>query len=452
MRIVSSPAVAAAPVKPECIRLRGVHQNNLKGFDLEVPLGRFIVVSGLSGAGKSSLVFDTLHAEGQRRYVETFSAYTRQFLDLLDKPKVDAIENIRPSIAIGQTNTVKTSRSTVGTMTELTDFCKVWFSHVAECFDPATGEKVEDDNPQTIWRKTRDAFSDATMLVAFRVHRPASLGWAEIFTSLTHQGYTRMLVSEKDGLSSAVRINDFLDRKPATVFPAVDQVFVVQDRLALTDANKPRFLEAVETALHFGHGEVFNFRETAGGRFTETGHYSRGLHSPKTGRTFRAATPALFSFNSPLGACPLCRGFGRVIEIDYRLAIPDHSLSIDQGVIKCWESEVYGDSKKDLLVFAKRKKIPTNVPFASLSDEHRNYVIDGEPGYGEENGKTWPRYWYGVKGFFRWLEKNTYKMHVRVYLSRYRAYNPCPACGGQRLQPDALCWKWRGRSLPELYQ
>jgi hypothetical protein len=142
-------------VNPECIRLHGVRQNNLKGFDLDVPLGRFIVVSGLSGAGKSSLVFDTLHAEGQRRYVETFSAYTRQFLDLLDKPKVDAIENIRPSIAIGQTNTVKTSRSTVGTMTELTDFCKVWFSHVAECFDPATGEKIEDDNPQSIWRKPR---------------------------------------------------------------------------------------------------------------------------------------------------------------------------------------------------------------------------------------------------------------------------------------------------------
>ena len=146
---------------PECIRLRGVRQNNLKGFDLDVPLGKYIVVTGLSGAGKSSLVFDTLHAEGQRRYVETFSAYTRQFLDLLDKPKVDSIENIRPSIAIEQTNTVKTSRSTVGTMTELTDFFKVWFSHVAECFDPATGEKVEDDNPQTIWAKVRAAHPGA---------------------------------------------------------------------------------------------------------------------------------------------------------------------------------------------------------------------------------------------------------------------------------------------------
>src|SRR6185503_13385331 len=210
-----------------------------------------------------------------------------------------------------------------------------------------------------------------------------------------------------------------------------------------------RFLEAVETALHFGQGQVHLF---AAGNLAEIGHHSRGLHSPKSGRTFRAATPPLFSFNSPLGACPKCRGFGRVIEIDYRLAIPDYTKSIDDGVIKCWESEVYGDSKKDLLVFTKRKKIRTDVPFASLPAEQQRYVIDGEPGYGEENGKTWPKHWYGVKGFFRWLEKNTYKMHVRVFLSRYRAYNPCPDCGSQRLQPEALCWKWQGRTLPELYQ
>src|SRR5688500_9217251 len=132
--------------------------------------------------------------------------------------------------------------------------------------------------------------------------------------------------------------------------------------------------------------------------------------------------------------------------------MPDSNLSIDDGVIKCWESEVYGDSKKDLLTFAKKKKIRTDVPFASLPPEQQRFVIDGEPGYGEENGKSWPQYWYGVKGFFRWLEKNTYKMHVRVFLSRYRAYNPCPDCGGQRLQPESLCWKWQGRTLPELYQ
>ena len=435
---------------PECIRLRGVRQNNLKGFDLDVPLGRYIAVTGLSGAGKSSLVFDTLHAEGQRRYVETFSAYTRQFLDLLDKPKVDSIENIRPSIAIEQTNTVKTSRSTVGTMTELTDFFKVWFSHVAECFDPTTGEKVEDDNPQSIWEKTSAAHADRTLLVCFKITKPANLTWPEILISLKNQGYLRLLVANQiqkieDLLTSSV--SDLSTHHPQ--FSTASAIYVVQDRLAVTAANQSRFLEATEAALHFGQSQVFYF---ASDTFTPAGHFSRGLHSPATGRTFRAASPALFSFNSPLGACPKCRGFGRVIDIDYRLTVPDQSLSLDEGAIKCWESDIYGESKKDLYVFARQKKIPTHVPFASLSPEQQAFIIDGEPGYGEDNGKPWPKYWYGVKGFFRWLEKSTYKMHVRVFLARYRAYNPCPACDGQRLQPEALCWKWQGRTLPVLYQ
>jgi excinuclease ABC subunit A len=448
----SFPSVASA--KPECIRLRGVRQNNLKGFDLDLPLGRYIAVTGLSGAGKSSLVFDTLHAEGQRRYVETFSAYTRQFLELLNKPQVDAIENIRPSIAIEQTNTVKTSRSTVGTMTELTDYCKVWFSHVAACFDPATGEPVEDDNPESIWQKTLAAHGGKQAVVAFKVARPASLGWPEIVKNLQGQSYVRVLSSGADG-ALALRRLDELAADPSPL-AATDHLFVAQDRVAIEPAQKARFTEAVETALHFGQGEVRLFEnpesKIQNPKFAELGHFSRGLHSPKTGRTFRPATPALFSFNSPLGACPQCRGFGRVIEIDYRLAIPDQSLSIDQGAIKCWESDIYGESKKDLLVFAQRRKIPTDVPFAALTPEQRAFVIEGEPGYGEENKKTWPKFWYGVKGFFRWLEKTTYKMHVRVFLSRYRAYNPCPACGGSRLQPEALCWKWQGKTLPELYQ
>ncbi len=495
----TSPSSPSPAADLRCIRLRGVRQNNLKGFDLDVPLGRYIVVTGLSGAGKSSLVFDTLHAEGQRRYVETFSAYTRQFLDLLDKPKVDSIENIRPSIAIEQTNTVKNSRSTVGTMTELTDFFKVWFSHVAECYDPATGDKVEDDNPQTIWAKTSAAHADRTLLICFRVIRPASLTWTEILTNLKNQGYVRVLApaprstsniqpSTSTGAFAVHKIDDLL------AAPADSELghwtldvegwtflHVIQDRLAITPAARSRFLEATETALHFGQGQVHLFAVSTSDpaessemgimregsppsdpatphsalrtpHFIPAGHFSRGLHSPATGRTFRAASPALFSFNSPLGACPKCRGFGRVIEIDDRLALPDQSLSLQEGAIKCWESEIYGESKKDLFVWARKKKIPTEVPFASLTAEQRAFVLDGEPGYGEASGKVWPQYWYGVKGFFRWLEKKTYKMHVRVFLARYRSYNPCPDCGGQRLQPESLCWKWRGRTLPELYQ
>jgi excinuclease ABC subunit A len=446
---VSRASSSSHTASADCIRLRGLRQNNLQGFDLDLPLGRYIVVTGLSGAGKSSLVFDTLHAEGQRRYVETFSAYTRQFLDLLDKPKVDAIENIRPSIAIEQTNTVKTSRSTVGTMTELTDFFKVWFSHAAACHDPETGEVVEDDTPQTIWQKAHAAHPGRNVIAAFRVARPANLTWPEILANLKGQAYVRALVPsphDDETPAEVARIDDLL----ADAGRLADRpfVYVAQDRLTLAAEQTSRFLEAVETALHFGQGEVFLFDA---GTLNVAGHYSRGLHSPSTGRVFRAASPALFSFNSPLGACPRCRGFGRVIDIDYRLAIPDQSKSIDDGAIKAWEGDVYSASKDDLKVFARKRKIPTDVPFADLTEEQRTFIVEGEPGYGEENGKTWPKYWYGLKGFFRWLEKNTYKMHVRVFLSRYRAYNPCPDCGGTRLQPEALCWLWRGRTLPELY-
>ena len=458
---------------PESIRLRGVHQHNLKGFDLDLPLGRYIVVTGLSGAGKSSLVFDTLHAEGQRRYVETFSAYTRQFLDLLDKPKVDAIENIRPSIAIEQTNTVKTSRSTVGTMTELTDFAKIWFSHVATCYDPATGEPVEDDTPATIWKKTyaahfRPSAQPATLLLCFRITRPTNLAWPEMLTSIKGQGYTRGLVPTRASAQQSPaapapaatltlhKIDDLLatlaaspadrDSLDAHNWPCV---YVIQDRLLLTTEHQTRFQEATETCLHFGQGQIYLFTAD---NLAPAGHYSQGLHLPQTGRTFRAASPGMFSFNSPLGACPKCRGFGRVIEIDYRLALPDQSRSIDEGAIKPWESEVYGESKQDFLSFAKKKGIPTHVPFATLSPAQQAYVIEGEPGYNSEGEKHWPDYWYGLKGFFRWLEKSAYKMHVRVFLSRYRTYNQCPDCHGARLQPEALCWQWRGYTLPQLYQ
>ncbi|EIP97621.1 Excinuclease ATPase subunit [Opitutaceae bacterium TAV1] len=484
--VARAPSSAPTPpaAAPEAIRLRGVRQNNLKNFDLDIPLGRYTVVTGVSGAGKSSLVFDTLHAEGQRRYVETFSAYTRQFLDLLDKPQVDSIENIRPSIAIEQTNTVKTSRSTVGTMTELTDFFKVWFSHTARCFDPETGEPVEDDTPHSIREKTWDAHAGDTLVIAFRINRPANLAWAEILQNLKTQGYTRVLLEDrkpeaggpetgnkKPGKTAkplpppsppvprsadlpalplqSARIDDLLD-SPAPLPETLAHLHIAQDRIAITPENRSRFLEATETALHFGQNQVHLFAEK-NRAWHEVGHYSRGLHSPKTGRTFRAATPALFSFNSPLGACPACRGFGRIIEIDYRLAIPDRTKTINDGAIKCWEGEVYGESKKDLLRFARKLKIPADIPFAELSPAQQAFIIDGEPDYGQP-GREWPKAWYGLKGFFNWLDKNTYKTHVRVFLSRFRSYNLCPACQGTRLQPEALCWKWQGRTLPEIYQ
>ncbi len=425
------------PNDQEYIQLRGIRQNNLKGFDLDLPLGKLIAVTGLSGAGKSSFVFETLHAEGQRRYVETFSPYTRQFLELLDRPQLDSVKNIRPSIAIQQSNTVKTTRSTVGTMTELTDFFKVWFSHVAKLFDPETGEAVEDDTPESIWKKVFAASKDATALLCFRVDRPKQLKWDEILGPLKAQGYTRALVTGKICRIDDLKIS-MLGKNP---------LYIVQDRLKINAKGRSRFLESVQTALHFGRGEVLLFDDAGNDR----GHYSTGLHSPKSGRRFKPASPSLFSFNSPIGACPECRGFGRIIQVDYRLAIPNRKLAIDEGAIKPWLGAVYGESLKDLKVFCRKKKIPTNIPFEDLSDEHQAFVIQGDPDYGKP-GYKWPQAWYGLKGFFNWLDNNTYKMHVRVFLSRYRTYTKCPACDGTRLQPESLCWKWRGHPLPDLYQ
>ena len=423
--------------KQEYIHLRGIRQNNLKGFDLDLPLGKLVVVTGLSGAGKSSLVFETLHAEGQRRYVETFSPYTRQFLELLDRPKLDSVENIRPSIAIQQSNTVKTTRSTVGTMTELTDFFKVWFSHVAKLYDPDTGDLVEDDNPESIWKKVHAHSKDETLLLSFCIDRPKQLKWEEILGALKAQGYTRALAKGK-----VVRLDDLQVSKLGKT-----PLFIIQDRLKISAKGRNRFLESVQVALHFGRGEVVFFNDQG----KKAAHYSIGLHSPKSGKQYKPATPSMFSFNSPIGACPECRGFGRVIQVDYRLAIPNRKLSIDHGAIKAWLGAVYGESLKDLKISCRKKKIPTNIPFEDMPEEHQNFVIQGDPDFGKP-GYKWPKVWYGLKGFFDWLENNTYKMHVRVFLSRFRTYTECPSCKGTRLQPESLCWKWRGMQLPDLYE
>lgn len=422
----------------EHISLRGVRQNNLRGFDLDIPLGQLTVVTGLSGAGKSSLVFDTLHAEGQRRYVETFSPYVRQFLEMLDRPKVDSIVNIRPSIAIQQTNAVRTSRSTVGTMTELCDYFKVWFCHRAELFDPVTGQRIDNDHPASIFAKALTQFAGREILVTFPVARPASFSWSEIFAHLRSQGFTRLAVA-----GNLYRLEDATNLAP----PEGQETLVVQDRLTMETGAQARFLESAASALHFGQGRlVVTTPEGA-----VLCRYSAGLHSSDGRRAFRPATPGLFSFNSPLGACPRCRGFGRIIEIDYRLVIPDRRLSIGEGAIRAFQGTIYSESQKDLLRACRERGISTGLPFEKLPPEDLQFVLEGDPQYGQSDHQ-WPQAWYGVKRFFEWLETNTYKMHVRVFLSKYRAYIPCPDCGGSRLQSEALNWRWRGRTLPDLYR
>lgn len=429
------------PQAQHYIHLCGVRQNNLKGFDLKLPIGRLTVVTGLSGAGKSSLVFETLHAEGQRRYVETFSPYTRQFMDLLDRPKIDSATNIRPSIAIQQSNTVRTSRSTVGTLTELCDFFKVWFASVATLIDPATGQAITDDNPQSIWKRVLNTQRDASCIIAFPVIRPETFTWSELLQMLSAQGYTRVVYQD-----TITRIAD-LEVQLANASPqssaGTQVLLVIQDRIKIEPNHRSRFIEAAHSALTYGKGRI-HIMDSNGRTVAE---FTHGLHSPTTGIHYRPATPALFSFNSPIGACEPCRGFGRIIEIDYDLVIPDKRLSIDQGAIQAFQGEVYSESLRDLQSAAKRHKIRTDIPWSKLNPKELTFILQGESGFQEGHHQ-----WYGVDRFFDWLQTKIYKMHVRVFLSKFRRYSPCPDCGGSRLKPEALNWQWQGYTLPQLYQ
>ena len=419
--------------QPDAIRLRGVRQNNLKGFDIDIPIGKLVVVTGLSGAGKSSLVFDTLHAEGQRRYVETFSPYVRQFLELLPAPALESAENVRPSVAIKQGNAVRTSRSTVGTMTELCDWFKVWFAHRAELLDPASGRPVIPQGPSIAWETCLRDHAGRSVVLAFAVQKPAGLEWANIADEFVRAGFSRAFVSGR-------RIKLGEDSIDATA----DEILIVQDRLTVSAAEAARFHEAALTAFRLGGGRLRLLSDDG----AELARFSELLESPVDGRRFRPATPALFSFNSPIGACPDCRGFGRVIGIDWKKIVPDPKLTLAEGAIAPFQGNVYGESQRDLARACKKKGIPMDVPWNKLPAAQRRFIEDGDPTYvtGE-----WESKWYGIRGFFRWLESSTYKMHVRVFLSRWRAYEECPKCGGRRFREESLWWRWQGRTLPELY-
>jgi excinuclease ABC subunit A len=433
-----------------CIQLRGVRQNNLKNFDLDLPHGRLIVITGLSGSGKSSLAFDTLFAEGQRRYIETFSPYARQFFDRMDKPAVDSIEGIPPSIAIEQRNTVRTTRSTVGTMTEICDYLKLLWSHLAQLHCRQCNQPVRKDSPQQIWSSiSRVASAEpAEALITFQLPLAEKLSLADSLALVQKQGYQRLLVEDE-----VVRIEDAASRYTTELPKALT---IIQDRLKLIANQRARFVEACEQAYHFGKGRltVHRLANASGAHltFAESKPYSRHLHCAACDIEYRDPTPALFSFNHPLGACPACRGFGRTITIDYNLAIPDRRKTLAGGVVKPWQTGMSAECQDDMIKFCRKRGVPTDVPFENMEPRWQDWVINGDPGYGKDKANEWPHAWYGVKGYFRWLESKTYKMHVRVLLSRYRAYTKCPDCHGHRLKPEALWYKADGLTLADFYQ
>ncbi len=401
------------------IVIRGARQNNLKDLSLEIPTNELVVVTGVSGSGKSSLVFDTLYAEGQRRYVETFSPYARQFLDRMDKPQVDAIEGIPPAIAIDQTNPVRTSRSTVGTMTELNDHLKLLFARAGRLFCRGCGQPVHRDSPSSVYEQLSaraGAAGDPRLIVTFPVAVPKNFKEEEVQALLKAQGYDR------------------IHARGANVLE------VVQDRLRLSSAEKTRAIEGIEAALKIGQGKINVYPLTADGKALAPWRFSSDLHCPDCDIHYSEPVPSLFSFNSPLGACETCRGFGRVIGIDYGLVVPDETKTLREGAIRPWQSPSFHECQDDIEKYAKKRGVPLDVPFRDLSAKQREWALEGEPEWVSWR-KSWPGTWYGVARFFRWLETKAYKMHVRVLLSRYRAYTPCSACNGARLKPDALLWR-----------
>ena len=405
------------------IRIRGARQHNLKNIDLDIRTNELTVVTGPSGSGKSSLVFDTLFAEGQRRYVETFSAYARQFLDRMDKPAVDKVEGVPPAIAIDQTNPVRSSRSTVGTMTELNDHLKLLYARAAQLFDRQTAEAVRHDSPESIYAElmARTLENDPRVVITFPVELPGNTSAAEVEQWLSASGFTRVHAERDIGT-------------PAGPHKLLD---VVADRFRLHITEKIRAIEAIETALKRG-GRLNVYVLNAGeGAAEEMWRFSTGLHCPDSDLRYLEPTPSLFSFNSAMGACETCKGFGRVIGVDYGLVIPNDKLTLRAGAIKVMQTPAWKEAQDDLMRHAEAEGIPRDTPWYKLTPEQQAWVIDGSPHW---KGK-WEKHWFGIKRFFAYLESKAYKMHIRVLLSKYRSYTTCETCGGARLKLESLQWR-----------
>ncbi len=403
----------------DSIRIKNAHQNNLKNLDLELPTNELIVVTGVSGSGKSTLAFDTIYAEGQRRYVETFSAYARQFLDRMDKPAVDSIDGIPPAIAIDQTNPVRTSRSTVGTMTELNDYLKLLFARMARLFCPGCGREVVTESAQSIVNTVyQQAQSEQAVMITFPVRVPENFTNSEIIRLLEQQGYTRIHRQRRQGKNSTVE--------------------VVQDRLKLRSNNRERLNEAVEVALQHGNGHVRIYPLDQNREAHSAWVFSRCHHCPDCDIDYDKPSPGTFSFNSAVGACESCRGFGRIIGVDFSLVIPDDKKTLAEGAVKSFQTQSYNECQRELMHFARKRDIPTDKPWKKLSKKQQRWVLEGE-------GEWEDGVWYGVQRFFTWLESKAYKMHIRVLLSKYRAYTECEHCHGARLKPAALWWRLGGK-------
>ena len=442
----------------EAIEVRGARVNNLKNISFSIPINQLTVVTGVSGSGKSSLAFDTIYAEGQRRYVESLSAYARQFLERMDKPDVDEVRGIAPAIAIRQKNATRNPRSTVSTQTEIYDYLRLLFARIGTTICRVCGREVHRDSPQSAADEILNQLAEGTrFFVLFPAQaglqvdssrgngdaatrkkngsgrRPASASPRQLITahlmSLMQRGFSRLLHEGKQiDLSSPddYHRDDFAG------------VYVLVDRLVARPEIRQRLVDSLETCFREGHGQAVI--EVSGDHAGDVPslRFSERFECKYDGTVYETPEPRLFSFNNPFGACPTCQGFGNTIGLDLDLVIPNPGLALNEGAIEPWTKPQFDWAQAELKRFAKSERIPMNSPFNDLTRQQQRAIINGK---GE---------WAGVRGFFDWLETKKYKLHVRVFLSKYRGYALCPDCEGGRLRQEARDVQIGGRTLPEV--
>ena len=439
--------------KPEqdVLRVQGARVHNLKNVTVDVPHNAITVVTGVSGSGKSSLAFDTIYAEGQRRYVESLSAYARQFLERMEKPEVDEISGIAPAVAIRQKNSTRNLRSTVATSTEIYDYLRLLFARCGQTFCIKCGAEVRKDNPDEIATRVLALAPGRRfyVLYQFRVAAPtaataskrASKKAAAPSADALRHGLIELQKRGFNRLYQAGRVHEF--SSPETLLDAdfAKPIYVLVDRLALNPESRSRLVDSIEICYREGQGEaILEFIGDGSRGAAERLSFNERFECKNDGTLYQEPEPRLFSFNNPYGACPRCQGFGNTIDFDLNLVVPDPGKSIEEGAIEPWTKPRYKALFQGLKSWARERGIPTNIPWRQLTAEQKRQVLEGDP----END------YEGVKGFFQWLERKKYKLHVRVFLSRYRGYATCPECGGTRLRAEARAVRVAGKSITEV--
>ena len=456
---LDSRATAPVLADADVIRVRGARVHNLKNLDVSIPINAITVVTGVSGSGKSSLAFDTLYAEGQRRYIESLSAYARQFLERIEKPDVDEIVGIAPAIAIRQKNSTRNPRSTVATSTEIYDYLRLLYARVGRTFCLRCGHEVRKDTLDEIAERVLALPAGRRFYVLYELKVAPEAGAAagaptpagarakkgagapaldlvrQALVSLQKRGFNRLYQAE--------RVFEFSAPEELLDVDFAKPVYVLVDRLVLGPEIRSRLMDSIEICYREGRGEaILEFVPDAPGGAAERLVFNERFECKHCGTEYQEPEPRLFSFNNPFGACPRCQGFGNTIDFDLDRVVPDKSKTLGEGAIEPWTKPRYRTLLVEMKRFARTKGIPLDIPYRDLTAAQREAILNGDP------KAEFP----GVKGFFGWLERKKYKLHVRVFLSRYRGYATCPDCNGTRLRPEARAVKIAGRSITDVCQ